>query len=124
MPMDFVAHLLGQPLWVQLWVAWMGIINMAAIAFWPRREALTVLIVFAANVAFMNLLFAIGGFNRLLGLSHVLWWTPLVVYLVRRLPAISASTGFGRWVRVLIATNALSLVIDYTDVVRYLLGDR
>jgi hypothetical protein len=28
------------------------------------------------------------------------------------------------WVRALIVTNGLSLVIDYADVVRYLMGDR
>lgn len=69
-------------------------------------------------------LFELNGFNRLLGLSHVIWWTPLVLYLLRRLSGTEFSSPFGRWVRVLIATNGLSLVVDYIDVMRYILGDR
>jgi hypothetical protein len=43
----------------------------------------------------------------------------------RTTPSAWARTAaFGVWVRVLLATNAASLVVDYADVVRYLLGDR
>jgi hypothetical protein len=124
MPTDFTQHLMQQPLWVQVWVAWMALVNLASACFLRRTEARIVLGAFAGSFVFMNALFALNGFNRLLGLSHAIFWTPLLVYLLRRRSHIESQTPFGRWVRVLIATNALSLVIDYTDVLRYLLGDR
>lgn len=124
MPIDFVRHLLQQPLWVQVWVAWLGLVNFASVAFLQRKEGRVVLAVFVANMICMSALFALNGFNRLLGLSHVLWWTPLLVYLVLRLKQTSSDSPFGKWMRILVATNALSLVLDYSDVVRFLLGDR
>ncbi len=125
MPIDFVRHLLQQPLWVQVWVAWLGLVNFASVAFLQRKEGRVVLVaVFVANMICMSALFALNGFNRLLGLSHVLWWTPLLVYLVLRLKQTSSDSPFGKWLRILVATNALSLVLDYSDVVRFLLGDR
>lgn len=124
MPIDFVRHLLQQPLWVQVWVAWLGLVNFASVAFLQRKEGRVVLAVFAANMICMSALFALNGFNRLLGLSHVLWWTPLLVYLVLRLKQTSSDSPFDKWMRILVATNALSLVLDYSDVVRFLLGDR
>lgn len=125
MPTDFVQHLMQQPVWVQVWVAWMGLVNFASVAFLKgTKEARIVLGVFLANMVSMNALFALNGFNRLLGLSHVIWWTPLVIYLTRRLPCIDRATRFGLWLRAVLATDAASLVIDYSDVVRYLLGDR
>jgi hypothetical protein len=72
----------------------------------------------------MQALFGLTGFNRLLGLSHVLWWTPLLVYLARQRPRLVAHTTFSRWVGILLATIALSLILDYLDVARYLFGDR
>ncbi len=124
MPSDFTHHLLQQPMWVQVWVAWMGLVNTASLVFLRRTEARVILGVFAGNFVFMNALFMLNGFNRLLGLSHVIFWTPLVVYLVRRLWKLEQASAFGVWVRVLALTNGLSLVIDYVDVVRYLMGDR
>lgn len=124
MPTDFVAHLLRQPLWVQVWVAWMGAVNLASVVFLSRTEARWALGAFVGALFFMQTLFALNGFNRLLGLAHVIFWTPLVVCLAPRVHKIESSTRYGVWIRALLATNATSLVIDYIDVVRYLLGDR
>jgi hypothetical protein len=87
MPTDFTHHLLQQPVWVQVWVAWMGLVNMASLVFLRRPEARVILGAFAGNFIFMNPLFTMNGFNRLLGLSHVVFWTPLVIYLARRFVA-------------------------------------
>ncbi|MFQ5664861.1 MAG: hypothetical protein ACE5I7_00355 [Candidatus Binatia bacterium] len=124
MPADFIGHLLREPAWLQMWVAWMVILNSASIVFLRRREARWVLSAWIANMIFMSILFAVNGFNRLLGLSHVLWWTPLVIYLWRRLPALERSGAFAAWLRILLVTDTLSLVVDFSDVIRYLLGDR
>ena len=50
-------------------------------------------------------------------------WTPLLVYLAPRWRSLDRSTAFGTWMLALIATDGISLVIDYVDIARYLLGD-
>ncbi len=64
------------------------------------------------------------GYVRLLGIVHVILWTPLFFYLLRR-----AWRGeMGLWFRVVIwlfvVSLGISLAFDYVDVVRYLLGQR
>ncbi len=114
-----------QPLWLQIWVYWMVIMNLAGILFVVGRvEARWVVGAFLVNSLFMSWLNDTQGYTRLLGLSHVVFWTPLAVYLFRRLPSIETRTPFGMWLRVLLITIVLSLVVDYIDVVRYLLGER
>ncbi len=114
-----------QPLWLQIWVYWMVITNLAGILFvLGRVEARWVVGAFLVNSLFMSWLNDTQGYTRLLGLSHVVFWTPLAVFLFRRLPSTEARTPFGMWIRVLLITIVLSLVVDYIDVVRYLLGER
>ena len=59
-----------------------------------------------------------------LGLAHVVFWTPLVLYLYARLTNLVGPRLFERWIRILLATNGVSLVVDYVDVLRYVMGDR
>jgi hypothetical protein len=118
------SHLLAEPLWLQAWVAWMILINTLSLAFLRRIEARWVLAAWLCNLVSMSVLYEMNGYNRLLGLSHVIWWTPLLVYLFRRRPNLSEDQPFRTWIVVLFLTNAVSLLIDYTDVIRYLLGDR
>ncbi len=122
--MSFAAHLLAQPLWVVVWVSWLGTMNAASIFFLRHREARWVLAAFASAAIFVHVLFAVNGFNRLLGLAHLVFWTPLLVYLWNALGRIAATSGYGVWLRLLFASNAISLLFDFTDVVRYLLGER
>ncbi len=117
-------HILAYPLWLQAWLAWMSLVNGASILFLRHVEARWTLAAILAAAMLMQLLYAINGFNRLLGLAHVVFWTPLVVYLVRQWPRLKPSPALRAWVAAVIATNSLSLVIDYLDVIRYLLGDR
>lgn len=117
-------HILGYPLWLQAWIAWMGLVNLTAIVFLRHVQARWALAAFGSAAIFMEILFRLNGFNRLLGLAHVVFWTPLVVYLVRERPRLEWGSAFSKWVTVLLATNLLSLVIDYSDVIRYVVGDR
>ncbi|MFQ5757910.1 MAG: hypothetical protein ACE5H7_17695, partial [Acidiferrobacterales bacterium] len=57
------------------------------------------------------------------GLGHILW-IPLLYFLWMRLEQNPADDFFGLWIRVVMVLNALSLVIDVVDVVRYIAGDR
>ncbi len=71
----------------------------------------------------MTLLTGLTGFTRLLGMSHI-FWIPMIIWFWTRLDQIPSDDAFGVWIRVLIAVNMISLLIDAVDVLRYLAGDR
>ena len=64
------------------------------------------------------------GYVRLLGIVHVILWTPLFVYLLRRAWHGEMRPGFRVVMWLFVVSLAISLVFDYVDVVRYLLGER
>lgn len=124
-PTSLNSAIFAQPLWLQIWIIWMVLINVpAALIFIRRTEAKWVLLAMAGNAIFMNWLFAQYGYQRILGLSHVVFWTPLVIYLWLRREKWDMTRLSGKWLAILFATNLLSLIIDYADVARYLLGER
>ncbi|MCH7911234.1 MAG: hypothetical protein IIB38_16670 [Candidatus Hydrogenedentes bacterium] len=72
----------------------------------------------------MTLLAEQMGYTRILGLSHAIFWTPLVIYLFTRRKNFEWDTIYGKWLYILLVTNVASLVIDYIDIIRYIAGDR
>lgn len=122
--MKFNRGVLRLPVHWRLWVLLLAFFNMMVpLFFFARLEARVVLGVFLASAMLMMVLTAISGFTRLLGLGHVLW-LPLLYFLWTRLDQIPAGDVFGLWIRGLMVLNAVSLVIDTTDVMRYLAGER
>jgi hypothetical protein len=120
--MGLMGELLAQPPWLLAWVNWMGVVNLASLAFLRRTEARWTITAFAASFATMNLLYAVVGYERLLGLAHVLFWTPLLIFVAPRLQRHGSDSAYGLWLRILVATNGLSLVVDYADVIRWFAG--
>ncbi len=118
-----------QAQWIQIWVMWLAIITFAALgAFLVQRKtwlyAAAVAAATAANFVVMNWLYGQVGYVRLLGLPHVLFWTPLAVYVWLGLRA-GAITGWVRWVAIVLVISLIaSLAFDYVDVARWVLGDR
>lgn len=116
-------NILGQPAWLVAWVGWLMVVNTLSVVFVKHVAARWVLAAWIGNALTMTLLHIEFGFTRILGLSHVIWWTPLLIYLWRT-GAWRPLTGAARyWVLALLLTNAASLVIDYVDVIRYFTGD-
>jgi uncharacterized membrane protein len=93
------------------------------LVFITQPEARVVLLTTIANSALFTVLTAAQGFTRLLSLAH-LPWIPLIYYLWTRRADLPADDVYGIWLRTLIVLNAVSLVIDTVNVVRYLAGDR
>jgi hypothetical protein len=121
---SLIGELLQQPWWLIVWLAWLGFVNVASLAFWKEIEARWIFAAFVGAVLLTTALYELNGYNRFLGLGHVVFWTPLMFYLYQRLSNVVGPRLFETWLRVLMATNSLSLVIDYVDVFRYLMGDR
>lgn len=123
-PATLMAHIMNQTPLLVAWVTWLMVVNTASVLFVRRRvEARWVLAAWLVNFALMSGLFAAFGFTRILGLAHVVVWTPLLVYLWRRSPGAQGGGVFTSWIVALFVSNAISVSIDYVDVARYLLGD-
>lgn len=119
-------HMMAQPLWLVIWLMIMGSLHILAIplAFKDWRPRVMV-IVMIANMFFMSALFHKYGYTRILGLSHVIFWTPLLAYLWKTRNAHPERIWTGRFVKAAILIIFISLLFDYVDVIRYVfLGDR
>ena len=112
------------PIQVRLWLMLLIFFNLVVPLFYLHRvEAQVVLGALLASAILMTVLTGLSGFTRLLGVGHI-FWLPLLYFLWMRLDQIPADEVFGVWIRVLIGVNAISLVIDAVDVLRYIAGDR
>ena len=121
---QFNRGVLKSPVGVQLWLIVLMAFNLLVPLFYlSTREAQIVIITFLLSAMLMVVLTGVSGFSRLLGLGHILW-LPLIIFLITRLNQIPANDFFGFWIRALIVLNALSLILDTIDVVRYVAGDR
>lgn len=122
--MKLLQYLLAEPAPLVAWIFWLIAVNTAAVFFLRRTEARWVLAAWLANVVLMSALVEFNGYNRFLGFSHVVVWTPLLIYLHKRRDRLSGDKLFDGWIRTLFVTNLLSLIVDYIDVARYFIQGR
>ena len=121
--LDFNRGDFKMPIYAQLGLALLLTVNaVVPLFFLGRVEAQMTLGFFLVSFLLMIVLTALTGFSRLLGAGHFLWFI-LLGLLWTRLDQIPADDVFGLWIRALMLLNAISLVIDVIDTVRYALGD-
>ena len=87
------------------------------------RKPIVMLASLIAAVTLMEWLYDQVGYVRLLGLAHLVCWTPVYVWFLRRRRLVGTRSMFGRWVNAYLVIVGISLVIDFVDVTRHLLGD-
>ena len=121
---NLLIRIFEQPLGWRLWIFWMMAVNSIAFLYLGRREGKVITALWVGNIVTMMSMYWMVGYVRLLGLSHVIWWTPLVIWLIAQLRNNEYTGKFGLWLKVLLITNLASLVIDYLDVARWLMGER
>lgn len=118
-----------QPAWLQYWLTWLvfgAFFLPMALVFW-RQSRIAGIAAAAASLAaglVVNGMYAQMGYVKLLGLPHIIIWTPLAVYLFVRFRDPQMPPWPRRIIAVVLATLAVSLAFDYVDVVRYMLGER
>lgn len=121
---DFFRTMLRLP---KLWVVWVMLLmaaNLIVPLFFLRTsEGKMVLGAFLLGAIAQTVIFSAKGFVRLLGLGHIAW-VPMVYWLWARLAAAPAGSFFRYWIVATIVLVSLSLVIDATDVIRYVKGER
>lgn len=119
--MSVIEVLAAQPAPMQAWLAWMFAANFCSVFFLRHTPARWVLAAMLANVVSMQLLLRLYGTGQHLSLPHVVFWTPLLIYLFMQRKSLLAWSPFGLWCVMLFLTDSVSLVLDYAAVVKLLL---
>ena len=118
----FPRAMLTMPKIWQGWMALMVVLNaVVPLLLIKTVEGKAVLAAFVVAAALMMAIHHARGFVRLIGTGHFVWF-PLLAWLATRLDA--ASGPMRAWLIALIVVNAVSLVIDVIELIRYLRGDR
>ena len=132
MPATLGEAIATEPTWLQGWLFVLGGVQLLAILFlvtrgqgrWRvRPEPVAILLSLPLAAVSMEWLYAQVGFVRLLGLPHLVYWTPVYGWILARRHSIDTTSLFGEYVVLYLIVVGTSLVIDVVDVVRYLLGD-
>ena len=118
----FMAEVEKQPQWVQIWLNILGPVNFAAI-FFVFKSRLAWIVLGAIILSFFGIMFLYSqyGYVRLLGLPHIIFWTPMLLYFWKAVPALEPSL-VKKYLYLVMGTNFISLLFDYVDVARYFLG--
>ena len=118
-----------QPEWVMMWVYVLvagAFVTPVVLLIWKAsRKAGIITLVASLLAGFgVQMIFDAMGYVKLLGLPHLILWVPIVVFLM----AQQARGDMPNWPRriiwFIIAIICISLVFDFIDVVRWILGER
>lgn len=121
--------MLTLPAWVGIWL---NILMLGAfiaplfLLIWRESRwigAATLLAGIASAIG-VSMMYDAGGYTKLLGMPHILFYTPLVYVLWRKIQQGVLPVWPQRIVWVVLITVLISLAFDYTDALRYLLGNR
>ncbi|MEO9819235.1 MAG: hypothetical protein ABJQ34_21825 [Paracoccaceae bacterium] len=118
-----------QPAWIGLWLNVLllcAFILPVTLVIWKQTRLAGIVTVVASVVAAFatGMLYNQVGYVKLLGLPHIIFWTPLVFFLVTvwrkpdlpKIPKVILTVVMG--------AILISLAFDYVDLLRYLLGER
>jgi len=127
--MTFNEAVATQPVWITWWLNWMlvGVFAPPLLLLIWRQSRLPAVISIVANVASgfgVVWIYDQLGYVKLMGLSHVVLWTPLAIYLFMQIRRPDMPQWPRRLMWLMLATITVSLAFDYLDVLRYLLGER
>ena len=118
-----------QPMWIGVWLNWLffgAFILPLALLIWRQSRLVAVITIAAGILGALSVywLYERFGYVKLLGLPHVILWTPLALYLFRQIKRPEMPNWPRRIMWVILITILVSLAFDYVDVIRYILGNR
>lgn len=121
-----------QPTWLIAYLFVLTAANFGAVFFiakrtdkgWrPRYEALAIIAAFLLAGEFMEYLYQQYGYVRLLGLAHIVFWTPVYAWIFTHRKDYAAYPYFSKFVPFYLVMAGISLTIDVIDLLRYALGE-
>jgi hypothetical protein len=115
-PFRFFVELMQRPVWIPIWVLFQMIVNIASVGFWSEPLAKVIFVTFMVSAMLMMGLYSKFGFEKILGMGHVLW-IPLFAYVLMEIPI--ARDTFQSYLIILSVTIGISLAFDIVDVWRY-----
>lgn len=124
MDMHLIDRIAQGPAWIFWWTRIIDVSNwlLLPMAFLDRRAHWGAT-AWLANIIIILTLYGTFGYVRLLGLSHIIVWTPLLIYLIVRRKPFSEETRVGKYLHWFMGVISVSLILDYIEVTRYFLGD-
>ena len=127
--MTFEEAIAQQPAWIGYWLKWLlfgAFILPFALLIWrqSRIAAIAAVVASVAGAFGTRWLYNEMGYVKLLGLPHIIVWTPLAIYLFGQIRRADMPKWPTWIIGVVLASILISLAFDYTDVLRYLLGER
>lgn len=127
--MTFNEAMALQPMWVQIWLNVLlvgAFILPLSFLIWRQSRLAGVVTLAGALIAAVAIMWMYGqlGYVKLLGLPHVILWTPVSVYLWRQIRRQDMPAWPRRLMSVSLAIIVISLAFDYVDVARWVLGER
>jgi hypothetical protein len=111
---------------VGYWMNWMMLVFALSVLFaWKHKAARWVIAAFVLTIPFALFIFGRSGEVDMIGLAHIIVWSPLAYYLIQkeiRTKKFKAKSCYGVWLILLVATILISLVFDVRDVAMVLMG--
>ena len=107
----------------RIWAVLLITVNAASVFFLDTRYGQIALAAILFGVMTMIAIHTRLGFVRLLGVGHV-FWIPMLIWIAVDIPKLEPGSVLIYWLISLVVFNAISLVIDCVDIVRYLRGER
>lgn len=118
------AQILLLPDIVQIWMRWLNIVFLLSIMFIKNHTAARWALV--AYIACFPVGFLIYYFTKdinLLGVPHVLFWGPLLIYIYKKEfnnSQLNLKSTYGVWVVLLSLTILISLVFDVRSIYNFM----
>ncbi len=107
----------------RIWNFWLVGVNLMCLYFIGHIEAQVVFATTLVSVVLQAIIYGRIGFTRVLGIGHLLW-LPMFAWMATRADDIAAHSDLQFWIIILAVTNAVSFVVDLTDVARFAKGER
>ena len=123
-PFDFMKTMFVNGVGLAVWISLLLLVNLVVpLAVIGTVEGQAVLAAMVLGALTQTAIFRSKGFVRLLGIGHI-YWVPLLPWLWTRLGGFPPNEPFAMWMTAVIVLNFVSLVIDVSDVWRYIGGER
>lgn len=116
---------LSLPLWVKVWLLVLDAVFLSAPALLPTNVAGVVLLAYlASGPLLLGLVVLEGGLTRVLGLGHLVPWTPMLVWLVIWMADAEVDGLTMSYAATLAAVTSICLAFDVYDLWRWSRGER
>jgi len=123
---NFVLRMMKMRFPWNVWVMLLGGVNfVGGLLFLNTIEGKFALLAMMGSMIVMLAIYSKYGFVRLLGLGHILFWLPFVIWNLTRLSEPSSlNSDFKIWLIAVSVFNSLSLLLDFVDVIRFFKGEK